>query len=189
MNEDILNGLKNSQFKKKKLVTNSDDPNIFKDERNTIPSDYFISNLVIRNFFRERYFDSTKKTHILAKINKDERNILLNIYKKSLIEKIYPTNTLKNSCSQAHDKQDIYSSLSTYIKKKFSYDKTKFKMDSKFYKVSSNLNLQNLKNYLENENNEYVSLMKYSAIEKIPYHIVRKAVKKTLNYSYKVKNI
>lgn len=184
MDKDIFNHLKNSECKQKKQFYYSNDPKIFSDERNVVPSDFFISNLVIRNFFTEKYFDPSKNTNIINRISKEERIFLLKLYKQYLVVKIFPNNQNVDSSLVDNSKKSIFAALSKYISDKYSYDKTRYRMNSKYYRESSKLDLKDLKKYIDDHESQDKSLVKYSSDHGVSYSTVRMAVKRTLNYVY-----
>lgn len=184
MYDDILKSLNDSELRKKRQIEHSSNEYSLGNCCELYPSLSVVSTLVIRNILNYQYFDPCKLTWILKKIHSFERNKIIVDLKLKLCEL---TVSIKDNSTKGDEYNKIskmFSSLSDYVSKKLSYDKTKFFMNPKYYKVSSKIDIDGLKAALNNQDDQNLSLVKYSAETKVPYGSLLNTTQKILGFRY-----
>ena len=188
MNNEMIMDLLKSKTRQKKLIENHN-IKLSKDNQKEIePSNTFIAILVIKNLFRFHYFDSCKCSFLLKKLQDSEKIQMLKDLKNIYIEKVFPINELVLNSIDLNEKPKIYSSLLKFVSDKLNYDKTKFEYNSKFYKKASEIDLDRLKNYLDDGQDEYAGLNKFAQSMGYSYKSVLEVAKHVLDYKYESKD-
>lgn len=163
------------------------------DSYGTISNEYFQTKMVKKDFTISevlgfKIFDSIKRHYLLKKINVILRKSALKELKHIMINEINSKYHKTQCLEQENPREDIIESLRQYVSDKVNFKKENFLLNPKYYPKSSQINVKELKDDLDDDIFDYISVRRKASNLGVSYFTLYNTITKTLGYSFKQSN-
>ena len=137
-----------------------------------------------RCLLNEFYIDCKNDKRLLKYFSEDVINECLLAYKEWLISKLYPDLYKQNDNFIVIEKKQLLSDLNSFIRSKYSSIRECFQVPQKYYPALSKVNLQKLKNEIDNGELDRSSIRKKAVEYGVTYYTMRNAIVNVLGYQF-----